>query len=237
MRFAIDRDRSAALGVEQDDADRRDVDQGLEVGPGALFVAQPSRVGDRHRRLGGEQAQGFLVVGAERRLSLLLGEIEVAHVPSAMPDGRAEEAAERDRQPGHAERSEVTSSVDNAQRLRDRVEVLKELEASRQVEQGLMLVVAEARGDEVDHLSRGVQRGQAAAAGIGQRTRGVQHLAQDGVEFEVFADSQSGLVEPGEASAQDGVFASQCIGVLLTRHLPTHLQVSANGTNGPEHAN
>ena len=45
----IERHRFAGLGIEDRDAQGRDVDQGLQVGPGPLFVSERAGVRDRRR--------------------------------------------------------------------------------------------------------------------------------------------------------------------------------------------
>ena len=76
--LAVERDQVAGPAVEHDDADRRGLDQRLEVGAGALFGAVGARVGDRRRGLRGEQHQEILVLVRERLPAFLLDQVEVA---------------------------------------------------------------------------------------------------------------------------------------------------------------
>ena len=64
-RLAIERGRVAGADVEHHDADRRGLDQRLEVGPRPLLGAVGPRIGDRDRGLRGEQYQDLLVLVGE----------------------------------------------------------------------------------------------------------------------------------------------------------------------------
>ena len=87
--LAVERDRVARPHVEHHDADRRGLDQRLEVGPGAALGAVGARIGDRGRGLRGEEHKDLLVLVGERLAALLLDEIEVADMDAAMAHRRA----------------------------------------------------------------------------------------------------------------------------------------------------
>ena len=74
----LERHRTAAVGIEHHHPDRRGVDQGLQVGPGPLLGPVRAGVGDRRRRLRGEQHQDLLVLARELLPARLLAEKEVA---------------------------------------------------------------------------------------------------------------------------------------------------------------
>ena len=52
LRLPVDRDRMAGPGIEDHDAHRGDVDQGLQVGPRPLLGLVPAGVGNRRTGLG-----------------------------------------------------------------------------------------------------------------------------------------------------------------------------------------
>ena len=79
-RLTVERDRPAGGRVQHHDADRRGLDQCLEVGPRPLHVAVRPGVRDRRRRLRGEEHQDLLVLEGERLPVLLVAEQEVAEM-------------------------------------------------------------------------------------------------------------------------------------------------------------
>ena len=94
-RLAVDRDRAAGRRVEDHHADRRGLDQRLEVGAGALLVAVGAGVGDGGGRLGGEHQQHRLVRDAERLPVGLLHQVEVADMDAPVVHRRAQKGAVR----------------------------------------------------------------------------------------------------------------------------------------------
>ena len=76
----FERDRIAGAGVEHRHADRRGLDERLEVGPRPLDVAVRARVRDRRRRLRGEQHQDLLVLIGEPLPVLLVAQEEMAEI-------------------------------------------------------------------------------------------------------------------------------------------------------------
>ena len=101
--LAVERDQVAGPAVEHDDADRRGLDQRLEVGAGAPLGAVGPRVGDGGRGLRGEQHQDLLVLVGERRPARLLDQIEVADMDAAMAHRHALEGLRRQPVRGEAE--------------------------------------------------------------------------------------------------------------------------------------
>ena len=79
-RLLIERHRYCGPGVEDHDAHRSSLDQGLQVGPSLPFVLVRARVGDRQRRLRREQHEDFFVLTRELLHALLVAEKEVADV-------------------------------------------------------------------------------------------------------------------------------------------------------------
>ena len=65
IHLPIERHRLAGLGIEDRDAHGRDVDQGLQVGPGPLFVSERAGVRNRRRRLRRERHQDLFILARE----------------------------------------------------------------------------------------------------------------------------------------------------------------------------
>ena len=124
--LAVERDRVAGTNVEHDDADRRGLDQRLEVRAGAVLGAVGPRIGDRGRGLRGEQHQDLLVLVGERLLALLLDQVEIADMGAAVAHRRAQEGAERQQVPGKAERAHEAGEVRETERSRQVAQVLEE---------------------------------------------------------------------------------------------------------------
>ena len=83
-RLAVERHRTAGRGIEDHHADRRGLDQGLQVRPGPLLGPMGARIADRGRGLRGEQHQHFLVLLGEHGPAFLLAEKKVPHMDAAM---------------------------------------------------------------------------------------------------------------------------------------------------------
>ena len=92
-RLAVERQRPAGLRVEHQHADRRGLDQRLEIGPRAALVSVGARIGDRQGGLRGEQGQHLLVLVRERLAVRLVGEEEAADLGIAVAHRRALEGA------------------------------------------------------------------------------------------------------------------------------------------------
>ena len=103
----VDRQRIAGLRIEHHDADRRGLDQRLEVGPRAPLVAVRPRVGDGDRGLSREQHQQLLVLVGELLAALLPGEEEGAYIGATVAHRRALEGLGQDQLGGKAERADV----------------------------------------------------------------------------------------------------------------------------------
>ena len=65
LRLPVERHGTAGPRIEDHDADRRGLDQDLEVCPRPLLVTVQARVDDHRGRLPGEQQQDFLVFAGE----------------------------------------------------------------------------------------------------------------------------------------------------------------------------
>ena len=212
FRLAVDRHRLAGPGIEYQHADRRGLDQGLEVGARLALGPVGARVGDRRRGLRGEQQKDLLVLARERRRAFLPEEVEVADMHAAMAHRRALEGPlPRYEVRGEAERAHIGGHVRQPERAR---EVAEELEQPRPVGPLLhppVLLVGEPGGDEVPGLARLVDGGDGAVARAGERAGALDDLLQHRVEVEARADAQAGRAQGGDALAQRFVLAGEVV--------------------------
>ena len=191
----------AGPAVEHDDADRRGLDQRLEVGARAPLGAVGPRVGDRGRGLRGEQHQDLLVLVGERRPARLLDQIEVADMDAAMAHRRALEGLRRQPVRGEAERAHIGRDVGDPKRSLQVTEVLEEPRPVGPLRQPPVLLLGEARGDEVPGRPRLVDGGDGAEARAGERPGALHHFGEHGLEVEAGADAQARRAQRGEARA------------------------------------
>ena len=126
-RLLVERQWDAALRVEHDDADRRGLDQRLQVGAGAPLVAVRACIGDGDGRLGGEQHQHLLVLVGECLFALLPAREEVPDFRAAMAHRRALEGSARDEPRREPERLDVRSEVGHSKRRIETAQVLEQL--------------------------------------------------------------------------------------------------------------
>ena len=212
LRLAVERDRATGADVEHHDADRRGLDQRLEVGAGPLLGAVGARIGDRGRGLRGEQHQDLLVLVGERLVALLLGQIEVADMDAAMAHRRALEGLRRQQVSGEAERLHIGRNVGDPERSLEIAEILEEPRALGPLHDGPVLRLGDARGDEVLWRPRLVDGGDGAEAGAGQRPGALEDLAEHRLEVEARADPQARRAERRDALAQGRDLAAQFVG-------------------------
>ena len=199
--LAVERDQVAGPAVEHDDADRRGLDQRLEVGAGAPLGAVGPRVGDGGRGLRGEQHQDLLVLVGERRPARLLDQIEVADMDAAMAHRHALEGLRRQPVRGEAERAHIGRDVGDPKRSLQVTEVLEEPRPVGPLRQPPVLLLGEARGDEVPGRPRLVDGGDGAEARAGQRPGALHHFGEHGLEVEAGAAAQARRAQRGEARA------------------------------------
>ena len=164
-----ERHRFAGPGIEDHDADRRGLDQRLEVGARPLLVAVGARIGDRGRGLGGEQHQHLFVFFGELLAARLLRQEEVADVHAPVTHRRSLERPGEDPGGCKAERADVVREVREPQRSRQVVQVLEQAHAVGPGREFLLLLRGEARGDGVLGRARLVDGGDDAVAGAGER--------------------------------------------------------------------
>ena len=201
-RLAVERHRPAGPGIEHHHADRRSLDQGLEVGPRLTLVAMRARVGDRRRRLAGEQEQDLLVLVGELGRALLLGEEEIADMDAAVAHRRAQEGLGAHQVRGEAERADEGREVGQPDRSGQVAEVREQLRPVSPLDELVLLVGREARGDELAHLAPLVDGGDDAVARDGQRAGAVGRLLQHGGDVEARAHAQHRRAERGDPLAQ-----------------------------------
>ena len=199
--LAVERGQAACADVEHHDADRRGLDQRLEVGPGALLGAVGARIGDRGRGLRGEQHQDLLVLVGERLVALLLGQIEVADMDAPMAHRRALEGLRRQQVGREAERLHIGRNVGDPERSLEIAEILEEPRALGPLHDGPVLRLGDARGDEVPWRALLVDGGDGAEARAGQRLRALDDLAEHRLEVEASADPQARRAERRDALA------------------------------------
>ena len=213
-RLAVERHRPAALGIEDHHPDRRGVDQGLQVGPRPLLVAVRAGVGDRRRRLRGEQHQNLLVLARERLPARLLAEKEVADMHPAVAHRHGLQGLRQRQLLGIAERAGVGGNVRQAQRARKVPEVFEERVPVRPLPDVPALFRREAGGDELQDRAAFVDGRDHPVACAGQRAGAVDDLVQDGVEVEAGADAQDRRAKRRDALAQSCVLPPQLVGTV-----------------------
>ena len=190
--LAVERHQKPALRVEHHDADRRGLDQGFEIGPGALLVVVDAGVGDRGGRLRGEEHQQILVLVGERRSALLLGEEEAAHMHAPVAHRSALEGLRPYQVGGEAERAHVGRKFREPYRSGQVAQVGEEPGAVGPLGEAALLLGGESRGDELAHSARPVDGGDDAVARRGQGARSVDDFLEHGGEIEACADAQNG---------------------------------------------
>ena len=201
-RLAVERHRAAAPGIEHHHADRRGLDEGLEVGPRLALVAMRARVVDRRRCLTCEQEQDLLVLVGERGRALLLGEEEVADMDAPVAHRRALEGLGAHQVRGEAEGADQGGEVGEPDRSGQVAEVREQLRSVRPVDELALLIGGEARGDELAHLARLVDGGDDAVARGGQFAGAVGRLLQHGGDIETRTDAQHRRAERRDPLAQ-----------------------------------
>ena len=200
-RLAVERQRPAAAGIEDHDADRRGLHQRLQVGPRALLVAVGAGVGDRRRRQRGEQHQYLLVVVGELRLTFLPCKGQIADLYAAVAQRRSLEGLRVHQVRGVTQRGDERRQVRQPYRSRQIAEVRPELGPVRPGHELLVLLGGEAGADEILNPARVVDSGDHAVAGAGERARAVDDLLQDGGHVEGRTDAQDRSAERGDALA------------------------------------
>ena len=187
-RLPVERERRAVRGVQHRHPDRAGLDEGLEVGPRAPLLAVGAGVGERRGGLLGEQHQHRLVGIGEP--ALLAAEEEAARSLPPVTHRRCLERPAGHREGRAAERAGPGVEVGQAQRLGQRTKMAEQPEPVRPGLHRPVLLLREARGDEVAGLSRPVRRRDHAVGGAGQRAGARHHLVQHLVEVEARADAQ-----------------------------------------------
>ena len=201
-RFAIDRFRLAGPGVEHHDANRRGIDQRLEVGAGALLVPVGAGVHDGRRRLRCEQQQDFFVLVREVQPALLLGQEESAQMCLPVTEWSPLKRPVQKGIRGDSQRAEVGGEIAQPHRPGQVPEVLEEPWPFRPVQQLPVLFRREAGGDEVPGLTRVVDGRDEAVAGTGQGPGRLDDFLKDGAEIEACVDPLEGPAERREALLQ-----------------------------------
>ena len=216
-RLPVDRHRARGPRVEHDDADRRSLDQGLEVRPGALFVAPRACVCDRGGSLGGEEHERLFILPGEFRGALLAGEEEAAHVLAPVAHRGDLEGPGRHRVLRTAVREDFGRQVGETHRPRKVPEVLEESRLFGPLRQLPVLLVGEAGGDKFAHLARLVGGGDDTVARAGERAGAVDDLLQHGGEIQTRIDAQDGRAQRSHPLLGPPGFASCLFGTVHWR--------------------
>ena len=215
-RLAVDRRHAPRLRVQDQDAHRRGVHQGLQVGPGPLLVAVAAGVGDDQGRLGGEHHQGLLILGGE--LPLLLTHVDASDALPPVTERRGQEGkgrAHRHRRAelGKAQLPDVAVEVPQPQRFTDAAELLEEQHPVGEFGELPALLGSQPGIEEVLYPPGIVEEGDDPVAGAGQRSGAVQDSLQHRLEVQALVDAQAGLAEAGQALPQRLVFPGQITSV------------------------
>ena len=180
-------------------ADRRGLDERLEVGPRPLEIAVRARVRDRRRRLRREKHQDLLVLARERLAVLLVAEKEVAEMLAPVVHRGP---MQRPRGPGRrreAERVEVAGQIRHPERLRLVAKVFEESPPVGPLHHLPVLFGRKAGCDEVLDLSLLIDRRDHAQASAGERAGTLDDLLQHGGQVQALADAQDGRAQPRDA--------------------------------------
>ena len=228
-RLPVDGADFAGAGVEDQDAHRRGVHQGLQVGPGPLLLPMPAGVGDDQGRLGGEHHQGLLVLGGE--LDLLLTHVDA---PDALPpvterrrqEGQGRAHRHRRAELGQAQLPGVAVEVPPPQRFADSAELFEEEHPVGKFGELPGLIGSQPGIEEVLYPPRVVQEGDDPVARPGQRPGAVQDPLEHRPEVQALVDAQAGLAEAGQSLPQGLIFPGQLICVF-------HPPDLRSGTDGP----
>ena len=209
VRLAVDRRDPADAGVEHRHAERRGLDQGLQVRPCTLHVAVRARVCDRSRGLRGEQHHDLLVLVRERLVVLLVTEEEVAEVFPSVVHRRALHRLREPRSHGQVQRGQVAGHIRLAERFGKVPEMLEEPGAFGPHHQLLEHFGRETGAQEVHEPAVSVDRRDDALAAAGQRPRAVDCLPEHRVQIEARTDAQHRAAQPGEAVPERPVLTPQ----------------------------
>ena len=202
LRFAVYREQFAGRGIEDHNADGRGLDKGLEVGPRALLCTVGTGVRDGGRGLSGKEYEDLLVFDGERLPALLLGKVEIADMRAPVPHGRSLESARRQECMVVAERTDVGEDVGDTEWPRKVAEVPEEPRPVGPLREPPVLLVAEARSDEVLGSARGVDGRDGTVAGSCDCAGALDYLAKDGLEVETVAHAKDCAGQYGDALAE-----------------------------------
>ena len=193
-----------------------------------------ARVGDRCRRLRGEQDQDLLVLGSERLAVLLVGEKEVPEVLAPVVHRRPLQRLRPPRIRGEAERAEVAGEIGHPERRRKVAQVLEEPWSVGPLQHHPPLFGRKPGGDEILHLPPLVNRRDHAVAGAGQRARALHHLLEHGGQLKALADAENRRAQPGDAVVAVTVRGPASIRIVhFGLHSPPKGEASRPGSTGP----
>ena len=219
-RLPVHRHRLPGTGVQHGHADRRGVDQGLQIRPRPLDRTVVPRVGDRRAGLRREQRQDLLVLARELEPALLVAQEKAADLHAPVADRRAQEAPRQRLVAGEARRVHVRAQVAQPARTAEPAQVFPELRPVGERQEALALGGTEARRDEILQLARVVHRRDHPHAGAAEHPRAPGHLAQNRVDVQALADPQTRLAQLRQPLPKLAVLPAQ---LFDRRHPGRHL--------------
>ena len=197
LRLPVELHHVPRLRVEDQHTHRGCVDERLQLGIDALLFPVDPRVRDRHRRLRGEHLQRLLVLLGEVRPSRVHPQVDVPHVPLALPDLQAQERPYRQREVREPRRRHVLDDIPRPQRLPQPAQVMQEPPPVGRVEiHRPPLFLRHARHHQVLERAILVHRRDRAVAGAGERASAVRDLLQHRVHVQRLVYAKDG---PGQS--------------------------------------
>ena len=187
LALLVDREHVAGRGIEDHHADRRGLDQGMEVGPRAFGLAVPGDIVGGSCRAQGDLSQERLVVLGKRRR--LVGEKQVSGVGAAVTNRHSQKGPGESPLRCQAKGVCVGSHVREPQRSANLVEMFEEVRTAGPRRESGALLFREARGHEPMRLPASPQ-GRGAIAGAGQRARLLQRLCEQDIEAGTLAGAR-----------------------------------------------
>ena len=213
QRLPVEPHHGPRLRVEDQHAHGGRIDERLEVGIDALLFPVDPRVGDGHRRLRGEHLQRLLVLLGEVRPSRVHPQVDVPHVPIALPDLQAQERPYRQRELRVPRRRHMLEEIPRPQRLPQPAQVPQDPPAvGRFVVRPPLLFLRHAGDHQVLERAGLVHRGDRAVARAGEQASAVRDLLQNGVHVERLVYAEDGPGQSCDPGAQCLVLRLQPFG-------------------------
>ena len=195
LGLAVDRLRAPARAVEHQHADRRGLDQRLEVRARPLLVAVEPGVGDRAGRGRGEGREALLRILGESLPLRAREEADRGEMGAAVAQRQREQGLGRQHVRADAERAERGSRLGRPQHARTVAQVRVEPRPVRPLGHAPLRCLVEAGARDVDGPSGGVHSRDEAPVGAAERAGAGDDLAQHRGELKVLADAREHRLE------------------------------------------